>query len=209
MSVVEGPRSSAGLVARVQNILMKPTTEWDVIAAEPATISGLYSGYAAVLAAIPAIATVIGGILWRHSLIGAVLGGVLGYVLNLVGLYVIAFIIDALAASFKAEKNQIQAFKLATYSSTASWIAGAGGIFPGPLASLIALLGGLYSLYLLYLGLPKLMKAPEDQTIIYLVVIIVVAVIVYAVIAAVLGLVLATLAVGAVVGGAAAFGGIH
>jgi hypothetical protein len=209
MSVVEEPRSSAGLVARVQNILMRPTTEWDVIAAEPATINGLYSGYAMVLAAIPAIAGVIGGILWRHSLIGPVLGGVLGYVLNLAGLYVIAIIIDALATNFRAEKNQIQAFKLATYSSTAAWIAGAGAIFPGPLANLIALLGALYSLYLLYLGLPKLMKAPEDQTIVYLVVIIVVAVIVYAVVAAVLGLVVATVAVGAAVGGVAALSGIH
>ena len=37
MSVVSGP-SNAGLVARVQNMIMKPALEWDVIAPEPASV---------------------------------------------------------------------------------------------------------------------------------------------------------------------------
>ena len=59
MSVVGGS-ASTGLIARVQNILMKPAAEWDVIDGEPATVGGLYTGYACILAAIPAIASVIG-----------------------------------------------------------------------------------------------------------------------------------------------------
>ena len=34
--------------------------------------------------------------------------------------------------------------------------------------SILALLGSLYGLYLIYLGLPKLMKVPEDKTVPYI-----------------------------------------
>jgi len=188
MSVVSGP-SSAGLVARVQNMIMKPAAEWDVIAPEPASVGGLYTGYACILAAIPAIATILSSVLFLH--LGAVFGilsAVLSYVLGLAGVYLIAFIVDALAPSFGAEKSQIQALKLVIYAYTASWVAGIALIIP-ILGGLIALAGGIYSLYTLYLGFPKLMKNPADKTVGYFVVTIVVAIVVYAVIWSVVGMV--------------------
>src|SRR5437870_12481426 len=71
MSVVEGGPSSAGLVARVQNILLKPKEEWAVIDKEAATVQGLFTGYAMLLAAIPAVASVIGQFLLLHNTIAA------------------------------------------------------------------------------------------------------------------------------------------
>ena len=38
------------LIDRAKNILLTPKTEWPVIAAEPATAQGLFTGYAAILA---------------------------------------------------------------------------------------------------------------------------------------------------------------
>ena len=188
MSVVSGP-SSAGLVARVQNMITKPAAEWDVIAAEPATVGGLYTGYACILAAIGPIASIIGYVLFLHwSPIGAVLAVVLSYVLSLAGAYLVAFIVDMLAPNFGAEKSQIQALKLVIYAYTASWVAGIALIIP-ILGGLIALAGGIYSLYTLYLGFPKLMKNPADKTVGYFVVTIVVAIVVYAVIWSVVGMV--------------------
>ena len=54
---------------------------------------------------------------------------------------------------------------MAAYSFTAAWLAGIFNIVPQ-----LAILGlvGLYSFYLLYLGLPRLMKSPEDQSIGYI-----------------------------------------
>jgi hypothetical protein len=43
---------------------------------------------------------------------------------------------------------------------------------------IVALLGALYSLYLLYLGLPKLMKAPQDKAMPYFALVLVVAIVV-------------------------------
>ena len=188
MTVVSGP-SNAGLVARVQNMIMKPALEWDVIAPEPASVAGLFTGYACILAAIPAIATIISSALFTHyGVIFGLISAVLGYVLGLVGVYVIAFIVDALAPSFGAEKSQIQALKLVIYAYTASWVAGIALIIP-ILGGLVALAGGIYSLYTLYIGMPKLMKNPPDKTVGYFVVTIVVAIVVYAIIGAVVGMV--------------------
>jgi len=195
MTIAEG-RSPAGLIARVQNVLTRPSPEWDVIAGEPATVGGLFTGYACILAAIGPIAELIGALLWhRESATAAVIGAVALYVFSLLGVYVIALIVDVMAPSFGGQRSQIQALKLVVYSSTARWVAGVFNIVP-VLGALIGLIGGIYSLYLLYLGLPKLMGNPPDKTPIYLVAIIVAAIIVYVVVAVVVGLLVAMLAVG-------------
>ena len=81
-----------------------------------------------------------------------------------IGCFVIAFIIDALAPTFGGQKSSLQAFKIAVYTYTPVWVAGIFQIIPF-LGSLIMLLGGLYAIYLLYLGLPRVMKSPEDKSI--------------------------------------------
>jgi hypothetical protein len=183
MTVAEGPKA-AGLVERVQNILLRPKAEWDVIDAEPASVQSLFVGYACLLAAIPAIASVIGGLFpicilgvcIRLNPIFVVVGAIVNYALLLVGVYVIGLVIDALAPSFGGERNQLQAMKVAVYSFTAFWLAGVFAIFP-PLAILGIL--GLYSFYLLYVGLPKLMKASQDKALGYTIVSIVLGVVVF------------------------------
>jgi|SRR5580658_900410 hypothetical protein len=180
-----------GIIARVKAILLTPAAEWEKIENEPATIGGLYTGYILILAAIGPICEVIGGLVfgygawivrYRPSVGGALSYGIIHYVLSLVAIYVLALIIDALAPSFDGQKNQIQAFKLATYSWTAAWLAGVFSILPG---LGILRLAGLYSVYLLYLGLPRLMKAPEAKAPGYTAVAVVAAILLYAVAAAI------------------------
>ncbi|MDQ2926864.1 MAG: YIP1 family protein, partial [Pseudomonadota bacterium] len=48
------------LIERVQSILLRPKTTWPVIAGESASVASIYSGYVCILAAIPAIAGLIG-----------------------------------------------------------------------------------------------------------------------------------------------------
>ena len=104
-------------------------------------------------------------------------------------MFLVGLIIDALAPSFGAEKNPVQAMKVAVYSWTAAWIAGIFFIIPW-VGGLLAL-AGLYSLYLLYLGLGQVMKSPPDKSVAYTVVVIVLAIVVYAVAAAITGGVMA------------------
>ena len=176
------------LVSRVKGILLSPRSEWAAIDTEPATVGGLYTGYIIPLAAIPAIAGFIGSSVIGSSLLGKWPMGwgleraIIQFVLALAATYVLALIIDALAPSFGGQKSQIQALKVAAYSSTASWVAGIFTILP-----MLAILGllGLYSLYLLYLGLPTLMKAPQEKAMGYTVVAVICAIVLYIVIGAV------------------------
>ncbi|HTI66497.1 MAG TPA: Yip1 family protein [Caulobacteraceae bacterium] len=175
MTIIEDPKGTSPLVERVKAILRHPAATWDVIEAEPATIKGLYAGYVAPLAAIGPVCHVIGqlvfgatgslGLTYRPP-IAQVLGtALLGYVMTLAGVYVFALIVEALAPQFGAEKNRLQAFKLAAYSGTAAWVAGVFGAFP-PLA-LLSIVGVFYGFYLLYLGVPKLTKVTGDKAMIY------------------------------------------
>jgi len=185
MSVVDGG-SSSGLVQRVQDILMRPGPTWEKIDGEAATVRGLYTGYVCILAAIPAVCGVIGSLTFRHVVFAplGLVGAVIGYGLTLLGVYVMALVIDALAPSFGGQKNPVQAFKVSAYSGTAMWLAGVFQIVPmlSPLAIV-----GLYSLYLLYRGLPKLMKVSDDKAIGYTAVVIVAMLAIYLVIGLVMG----------------------
>ncbi|MGH7025150.1 MAG: Yip1 family protein, partial [Caulobacteraceae bacterium] len=125
------------------------------------------------------------------------------YVASLVGVFILGFIIDALAPSFDGQKSQIQAMKLAVYSYTAAWVAGILNILP--ILGILAIIAAFYGLYIFWLGLPKLMKSPAEKNVGYFVVIIVVAFVVNFIIAAIIGAVTLSLAAGAVLAGATAF----
>ncbi len=206
MSILESGPARAGLMSRVQGILMKPAAEWDVIDGEAATVPGLFTGYACILAAIPPIALVLQHLLFIHwTIIPIIVIAAVSYVASLVGVYLMGMIIDALAPSFDGQKNQVQAMKLAVYPYTAAWVAGALNIVP--ILGVLAIIAAFYGLYILYLGLPKLMKCPTEKTMGYFVVSIVVAIVVNAVIGMVIASITAMMMVGAIAGGAAAFGG--
>lgn len=114
---------------------MKPSQTWPEIKEEKTTIAELYTSYVVILAAIPAVAQLIGYGLIGHSVlgvhfrwgIGRALGhAILFYALTLVSIYIVALIADALAPSFGSKKNILNAFKAVVYSMTPSLV---GGIF--------------------------------------------------------------------------------
>ena len=177
------------LVDRAKNIIVSPKTEWVRIDAEPATIGGIYTSYVMILAAIPPIALALGllffvprgisayGIVFGLTTTSIIVGALLQYGLGLASVYVIALIIDALAPTFGSPKDPLKAFKVAAYYPTALWVASILLIVPG-IGFLAMVVGGIYSLYLLYVGLPILMKTPADKAVGYFVVTLIVAIVV-------------------------------
>ncbi|GAB2552956.1 Yip1 family protein [Rhodanobacter koreensis] len=192
------------IIERARAILITPRTEWPIAAAEPATVGGLYGGYIAILAALPVIAAFI-----KSSLIGSGTFGItirmpigygigemlLRYVLTLILAYVVALIINALAPTFGGQKGITQALKTVAYAWTAYWVAGIAVVVPW-LGWLIAILGGIYSIYLLYLGLPHTMNCPPDKAAGYTAVSVVIAIVLGWIIGVILGSVFAVAALG-------------
>jgi len=176
------------LVARVQAILLNPKTEWPVIEREPGDVGFLFTNYVAILAAIPAVCGFVGSSIvgvggYRAGFFSGLLGAILNYILAFVGVYVMALIVDALAPSFNGQKNFSSALKLVVYSWTAAWLGGVFSLIPA--LAILGLLCALYSLYLLYLGIPVLMKSPDDKSLIYTVVAVVCAIVVSIIIGAI------------------------
>jgi hypothetical protein len=182
------------LIQRATNISLTPKTEWAVIEPETISVGSLYTGYILPLAAIGPIASVLGmsvlgmGVPFLHRtlMLTALSTAVTQYVIGLVAIYLMSLLINALAPTFGAEKNELQALKLTAYAYTPAWIAGV--VLLLPVLGILALLAGLYSFYVLYLGLPVMMKAPQDKALGYAAAIVVCAVGVFILMAVLTGI---------------------
>lgn len=143
------------MVDRIKGILISPKEEWPRIAAEPATVQSLYTGYIVILAVLGPIGA------WLNPMRGGfgfgIVLAVVSYLITLAITYVVALIVDALAPSFDGEKDLTAALKLVAYSMTAAWVGGFFQIIP-MLGGLISIVAALYSVYLFYLGAPVLRK---------------------------------------------------
>lgn len=177
------------LIERAKNILIKPKEEWLVIDQENTSVSQLVTGYLIPLAFIPAIAVFI-----RYGLIGfgpfaaasfslGIKYAVVSFVSTIGGVYLSAFIIDALSTNFASTKDFRKSMQLVVYSYTPMLIAGIFQIVPA-----LGILGivGLYGLYILYLGIAPMMKTPADKVTGYFVLSLVVIIVIYIVLAAIL-----------------------
>lgn len=158
------------LIARVKNLLLQPATEWDAIDREEVDPRRLTLRYVAPLAVIPTIAIIVAlavvgvqadGEWVRAPLLGVVLSAVIFFIMTIAGVFAFAGIINWLAPRFGGERNYKQAFKLSAYSVTAALVAGV--LAAAPALQVFALMAGAYSLYLLFVGAPKVMHPAQKS----------------------------------------------
>lgn len=201
--------SSGGLVDRVKNMLLTPKAEWARIAAETPDQSKLFVGYAIPLLALGAIcgligATVIGvPFLGRLPIVWALTNAVFSVAIGLVSLFVSAVIANALAPTFGSRQDNGRAQQLIVYGSTASMVAAVLTIFP-PLG-ILAIVGGIYSIVLIYFGMPFVMNTPTDKQVVYLVVLILAYVVIFWILTWVVGIITLSLGFSALGAATSAF----
>jgi hypothetical protein len=198
------------LIERAKNILLTPKTEWDVIAGETAAPMTLVTGYVLPLAGLAAIAgflssavigTSLGPLGSYHMPMGWAAGlAVYSLVMAVVACFVIAFIIDLLAPTFSGTKNFNAAFAVTVYAYTAGWVGQLFRVVPW-VGWLIGLIISLYGIYLLYLGLPRLMKCPVEKSAGYTVLVIITAIVVTVIIGVISAGISAPMMAGMAMGG--------
>jgi hypothetical protein len=188
------------LIERVKNILITPQKEWDVINGEQPNTEAIITNYVLPLAGAAAVAAFIGyafididvvflkvkGI--NGGLYQGITEGITVLVAALLSVFICAFVIDMLAPTFDSEKNMGRSVQLVAYSWTPAWIGGLLAILPS--LSIVGSLAGLYGLYLLYVGLPKLKKTPQDKYVGYFVMSLLVMIVVFIVIGLIIGAIL-------------------
>jgi len=166
-----------------------------LISGESIPRATVITGYVVPLAAASAAAGFIGGPIlgrtlpfigtYRIPLFTGLSVAVFTVIMGVLAVFLVGAIITALAPTFGAQKDGAQAFKVAAYAFTPAWI---GGLFQVlPILGVVALLGGLYGIYLLYLGLPRLMRCPDDKAAGYTAVVVICTIVVGVVMSAVVG----------------------
>ena len=181
------------LVERIKNILLSPAAEWETIKKEDYMVSDLFTQYALKLAAIPALAGLIGFTLFGYSYgfgsyrppFSANLKWAISmYVMSIIGVYILALIIDVLAPSFGSKKHLPTSMKVVVFAYTAAWV---GGIFSLiPALSILGAIASIYSLVLLYKGLQIVKEVPQNKMVGYFVAVIIASLIVYGVTGAII-----------------------
>ena len=165
------------IVGRARAMVVNPGPTWVTIEQEATDWQKLYVPYMVVLAAIPAVASfiywsILGvggfGFSMRLPIVTGLGLAISHYVMTLVMVFVWGWLISQLANTFGGQPNLMNGVKLTVYASTPAMLAGVFMAIPG--LSMLSVLGSFYSLYLLYLGLPVLMKNPAEKSISYLVV---------------------------------------
>ncbi len=173
------------ILQRARDIILNPRVTWQVIKDETADIKQLIINYAAPLALIPAICSLIGmtmvglrlpdGNVVRAPFAGVLLAGAVGYVLNLAGVFIGAWVVKLLAPVFKSKSDLPAALQVVVYSMTPVWLVGIFSILPG--LGILSILG-LYGIYLLALGLPVVLGTPSDKVVWYTIAIILAAIVI-------------------------------
>lgn len=186
------------IVQRVTGILMRPRPEWERIDHEPASTGGLITGYAAILALLPLLGTVLAGLLFGgvFGLSWFLVSAIVAYVVSLAVLFAMIFITRALAPNFGGVGSEAAAAKLLIFAATPIWVAGIFNFIPG-LNLLVMLAGFGFAAYLLYLGSSIVMKVPADRAAAFTAIVMIVWFLIGAVVGAVLTGIALTLVFGA------------
>lgn len=181
------------IIKRTVNIIVRPNEEWQVISQEVTSKNAVLSGYAIPYIIVVAIASVAGNYLFGFDFFSfnyILFSAVISFIVPFFGIFISAYIINALAPSFGSVSNINNSFKLVIYSYTASFLA---SIITGFLPILFFIgIAGLYSFYIFWLGFGPMMKTPDDKKAGYAILSILIIIGVYGVLSISLGLILAT-----------------
>ncbi len=202
------------IVTRAMNMITNPKAEWDVIASEPASVGGLFTSYAMILALLPVIGSVVflgllgmgAGALPGMTMGIGLVGGmaVVGYVIGLALLWIMSFIINAITPSFNGKQDMTQATKLMIHAATPTWLAGLLGGIP-IVGALLGLAAIAYVVYLIYLGVGPILQIPQDKVAGMTVVTVLIYIVLWFVLTIVIsGIVIATIFSGGMMAGAMA-----
>lgn len=161
-------------LANTFGLLTNPDQAWEAIRRESESVTRLYTGHVLLLALIPALAGFFGtsqigwqigdGQVTRLSVGSALSLSVLFYAAMLAGIFILGKFIDFFAATYDAVDRTPRGVTMAAYTATPIFLIGVIAVYPNIWVNMLAgLVAIAYAVYLLYEGLPILMKIPEDR----------------------------------------------
>lgn len=154
------------ILSRAYGLFRDPKLEWEQIKAEETNIPSILLGYTAPLTAFFSICVLIGSFLFESPPIDrAIVGAIVTFLVMTALVALMGYIINLIAENFDADRGDLAAQKVAAYSMTPFFLSGVFWLWP-PLIWLTFVAVGL-SAFLLYRGLPPLMKTPPERALSY------------------------------------------
>jgi len=162
------------ILSHVWGLFTHPEKEWKTIRKENCTIGRCYCSHVLLLAAIPPIAGYIGTtqVGWQivtaevHRLThqSALWIAILSYLTILVAVFAIGKMIHWMGQTYGAKQTLPQCIALAAYTATPLFLIGVMLLYPVLwLNLLIGLVALMYTVYLLYLGVPIVMGISKER----------------------------------------------
>ncbi|WP_152205484.1 Yip1 family protein [Marinobacter changyiensis] len=168
------------LIGHAFGLFIHPDREWDSIRKEHAPPRRLYVAYVLILALIGPICAYISTAhfgwtvgnerLIKLTEISAFQLSLLTYIAIIVGVFALGYAINWMAKTYGAQEeyDRSNALALASYSCTPLFLAGFALLYPVPwFNAMVFLAATVYGAYLMYDGLPIVMRIPKDQAIMY------------------------------------------
>jgi len=176
------------LASRARSVLFEPRATFKEVDGEFTKPGAIWGRYILPLAALGPIAGGIGRLVFGQrialttltssvSISAAITWAIISFLLSLAAVFVLTQVISLLAPGFGGQKNDVQALKVAAYASTPVWLSGVFSIYARLV--MVGVIVSAYSLYLLFVGLPILMKVPQDRSMGYTAVVIIAAVVIF------------------------------
>jgi hypothetical protein len=159
-------RKSEFILSRAYGLMREPKKEWEQIRAEETTVANILIGYVAPLAALPIVCDLIGQSMFAHALqldFGqSLIRAMITWLISIGIVFFLGIVVNVAAESFEAEKNDLAAQKIAAYAYTPAFLSGVLLLWP-PLGwlPLVALAWGVF---IMFRGLPVLMRAPQESS---------------------------------------------
>jgi Yip1 domain len=153
----------AALLRRALRLLVSPVREWEAIAAEGASWRSVGLTYVLPLSALPAVAWMIGRLLFPADLVTwesgplapsfttIVRAGAIAFCGSIVSVAALAGAFHLLAPTYGAQRDWTRSWKVAAYGTTPVWLAGV--LLVKPILVGLLLVALLHCSYLYYAGL--------------------------------------------------------
>lgn len=157
----------AAITVRARELMLGPKATWATIAGEAHDAQQLLIGWVLPLAAIPAIARLLNGLLFGQLPFGRTVSQTIGhFILDVGSIVAIAWLVAWLAPRFGGQNRYERGLAWIAYSATPGLLAGVFQLVPG--LAVLQLVGQIYGLYLGYLGLAPMLRSRADQSVLFL-----------------------------------------
>lgn len=172
------------LIKESEEILRKPNLKWDEIKANPKPLKALYFRYLLFILICLPIASILGNFifnpLFRKPIGTLLLNSLEKIAILFISIYLLSLVSIRITKLYKGISTKLNIHQLIVYSSTAYITASIAAALLENYHNLIIVcqLFGIYSIYLLNKGLPKMIEMPTDKKIPFVATIVLMAIII-------------------------------